>query len=214
MLYVILNLLKKSSLGFESINDRHGCVDVDECNQAESDDNLANFYSVFYAYPDLYDLSLNGLIFNSSDSDLQKLLFGAQINLKSTQDKNSLAIQLNDCRVFCEGTFDMGRCLADCVIFSYDTLALTDSMAVQVPKCTYSCSNTPMERWTSCYSLCLEQNLNLPPTMLKDIYDFVDLCLDNNGADKTEMCSTTAGLTSVISREESMHQELVENINF
>lgn len=48
-------------IGFKSVNDAHACVDIDECQIAATDDNTAQFYAVFYAYPELYDLAITGL---------------------------------------------------------------------------------------------------------------------------------------------------------
>ena len=127
--------------GFESINEGHGCRDVDECQIAEADDDMEKFYSIFYAYPDFYDFALNGMIFNATDDDLRQIIAGSGSNLKSANSEElvSVADKLNKCRVFCAGAENETRCLFKCITMDYDVTSLNDQLIMQLPRCIANC---------------------------------------------------------------------------
>lgn len=157
---------------------------------------------------------ISGVISNATEKELQELISPSTISLKSsTSVSDSVPTGLNNCREFCAETYDITRCMSQCIIHSYDTNALLDMMTMQLPKCTYSCEKMSQENWSACYNICLEQKLNLPKSMLSELFQFVDFCTESNGKNKTEMCSTTACLTSVISRQENLHQDVLLSLN-
>ena len=198
--------------GFESASDRHSCVDTDECKTGTMTD-ISEFFPIFYAYPDLYELTLAGALSNLTEEQL--LDFSTEPTLKSAATSFSLFNKLNNCRNFCDFTADVALCLMKCVIFDYSTKVLHDNTLVLLPVCTTTCAKveaTSLDDWRTCYQECLTGRLNVQSEMSLSLTKFVDSCLVDTAYSSTEMCSGAGTLTAVLSQDSSVFDDVAISI--
>jgi hypothetical protein len=173
--------------GFEQTEDEKHCIDIDECSFDSELKLIDEYYSIFYAYPDYYELTVLGEIFSANEDRLTEIANNPKY--QSTATRNiSKVVKLNNCLEFCLPSNEPTKCLGRCISYDYDIKKLLKDSLSSAKECISQCSefleSLDYELWNFCYDDCQRKQFGIPLPLIDYQLEFIEGSIDIYGTEK------------------------------